>query len=315
VSLDGKTAPLSIGTPAPAVDARPASAAPASAEGQKLARVAGEFESMLLLQMLREMRKSGSWQDEDEEKSGFGAETLFDTIDMELASYITKSKGGFGLEKSLVKQVSGSSAVENEVPARLPSLDLPVSPGANENLRGAGAFDPAISSRVETSPFGWRRDPFSGATAYHRGVDLRAAYGETIGAAEAGTVVFAGEQGGYGQTVVVEHAGGVRTRYAHLSSVTTAAGAEVKAGEVIGQAGRSGRATGTHLHFEVTQNGRPVDPHSFRAGGLKAERVTADWGVGNGPSLPGGSSDQQGSASLMAVTLGPTSRGQGSGAD
>jgi len=272
-----------------------APAPPANGDAQRLARAAGEFESMLLLQMLREMRKSGSWQDEDEEKSGFGAETLFDTIDMELASYITKSKGGFGLEKSLVKQVSGSSAVETAVPARLPSLDLPVSPGANENLRGAGAFDPAISSRVETSPFGWRRDPFSGAAAYHRGVDLRAAYGEPIGAADAGTVVFAGEQHGYGQTVVVEHANGIRTRYAHLSSVSTEAGAGVKAGEAIGRAGRSGRATGTHLHFEVTQHGRQVDPHTFVAGGLKVERVTADWGVANGPTLPGVASETQGS--------------------
>jgi len=285
VSLDTKIATLPIGTPA--AEAKPkAAAVPSSPEGQRLARVAGEFESMLLLQMLREMRKSGSWKDEDEEKSGYGADTLFDTLDMELASYITKAKGGFGLEKSLVTQMSGSSAVENAVPARLPSLELPV----------AGSEDPALrtTDRVETSPFGWRRDPFSGATAYHRGVDLRAAYGEPIGAADAGTVVFAGEQGGYGQTVVVEHASGVRTRYAHLSSVTTEAGAEVKAGEAIGRAGRRGRATGTHLHFEVTQNGRPIDPHSFSAGGLKVERVSADWGVGNGPSLPGDSSETQG---------------------
>ena len=101
-------------------------------------------------------------------------------------------------------------------------------------------------------------------------MDLRAAYGEPIGAADAGTVVFAGEQGGYGQTVVVEHADGVRTRYAHLSSVTTEVGAEVKAGEAIGRAGRSGRATGTHLHFEVTQNGRPIDPQRVQCGGPKA---------------------------------------------
>ena len=98
-------------------------------------------------------------------------------------------------------------------------------------------------------------------------MDLRAAYGEPIGAADAGTVVFAGEQRGYGQTVVVEHTGGVRTRYAHLSSLMTEAGAEVKAGEAIGRAGRSGRATGTHLHFEVTQNGHPVDPHSLGSSG------------------------------------------------
>jgi murein DD-endopeptidase MepM/ murein hydrolase activator NlpD len=279
VSLDTKIATLPIGTPA--AEAKPKAAAPSSPEGQKLARVAGEFESMLLLQMLREMRKSGSWKDEDEDKSGYGAEALFDTLDMELASYMTKAKGGFGLEKSLVTQMGGTGAVENAVPARLPSLELPIA-------------DPEVRStkdRVETSGFGWRRDPFSGATAYHRGVDLRAAYGEPIGAADAGMVVFAGEQHGYGQTVVVEHANGIRTRYAHLSSVSTEAGAEVKAGEAIGRAGRSGRATGTHLHFEVTQNGHPIDPHSFSAGGLKVEGVTADWGSGNGPTLPGVASE------------------------
>jgi len=297
VSLDTKIAPLPIGTPEPSrgrSSDRPEGPAPTSAEGQKLARVAGEFESMLLLQMLREMRKSGSWKDEDEEKDGYGADTLFDTLDMELSSYITKAKGGFGLEKSLVSQISGSSAVESAVPARLPSLELPPATSvaaSSEPAQGTAA----LSDRVETSPFGWRRDPFSGAAAYHRGVDLRAAYGEPIGAADAGMVVFAGEQHGYGQTVVVEHDNGIRTRYAHLSSVSTEAGAGVQAGEAIGRAGRSGRATGTHLHFEVTQNGRPIDPHSFSGGGLKVEGVTADWGSGNGPTLPGVASETKGS--------------------
>ena len=303
MSLD-KIAPIPIGTPA-ATRRGESLGSPngtSTAEGQKLARLAGEFESMLLLQMLREMRKSGSWKDENEEKDMFGAETLFDTLDQELASYLTKAKG-FGLEKSLVQQVTGvAPGVNAIVPAQLPSLDLPTTEPAVRSRgsldppqgEGAGAID-LLADRVETSPFGWRRDPFSGAATYHRGVDLRAAYGEPIGAADGGTVVFAGEQGGYGQTVVVEHAGGVRTRYAHLSSVLTETGSEVKAGEAIGRAGRSGRATGTHLHFEVTQNGRPVDPHSFSAGGLKVERVTADWGVGTGPTLPGVPSDARGS--------------------
>ena len=308
MNLDPKVAPLAIGTDATAPSSRRSSDRPqgtdAANDGQRLARLAGEFEAMLLVQMLREMRKSGSWQDEGEE-AGFGAATLFDTIDVELASYLTKVQG-FGLEKSLVKQVMGSEPSAPAVPAgtvplTLPTLDLPTT-AATGTVRSSGSLDPLqgsldplqgaattahVTGRVETSPFGWRRDPFTGAATYHRGVDLRAAYGEPIGAAEAGTVVFAGEQGGYGQTVVVEHAGGVRTRYAHLSSLSTEVGAEVKAGEAIGRAGRSGRATGTHLHFEVTKNGRPIDPHSLAAGGLKAERVTADWGVGTGPTLPG----------------------------
>ena len=251
---------------------------PAGADAKKLARVAGEFESMLLLQMLREMRKSGSWKDEDEDKDkdGYGAETLFDTLDMELASYLTRAQG-FGLEKSLVKQMTGrdESAPANALPSGLPSLDLPTT------------TDPARGAAAVTSEFGWRRDPFSGVATYHRGVDLRAAYGEAIGAADAGTVVFAGQQRGYGQTVVVEHGDGVRTRYAHLSAVMTQVGAEVKAGESIGRAGRSGRATGTHLHFEVTQHGRPIDPQTYGPGGLKPGGVAADWRDGTGPTLPG----------------------------
>jgi murein DD-endopeptidase MepM/ murein hydrolase activator NlpD len=303
VSLDTRIAPLAIGAPADptSAGARSSGAAPATAEGQRLARLAGEFESMLLVQMLREMRKSGSWEDENKgEMAGFGADTLFEMIDVELASYLTKAQG-FGLEKSLVKQVAGSPAGSvNAVPLHLPSLDLPATPSLGPPPGGSGPADAGphisgITDRAETSPFGWRRDPFSGATTYHRGVDLRAAYGEPIGAADAGRVVFAGEQGGYGQTVVVEHAGGVRTRYAHLSSLMTEVGSDVKAGEAIGRAGRSGRATGTHLHFEVTQNGRPVDPHTLSAGGLKVERVTADWGGGTGPTLPGVPSDARGS--------------------
>jgi murein DD-endopeptidase MepM/ murein hydrolase activator NlpD len=280
VSLDARIGALSTTT---------ADAKATTPEAQKLARLAGEFESMLLLQMLREMRKSGSWKDDGEEKDGFGAATLFDTLDQELAAYITKAQG-FGLEKSLVNQVTGAVAGINAiVPTQLPRVDLPTTDQSWEPPSGGSG--PAEAGphmdRVETSPFGWRRDPFSGVNKYHRGVDLRAAYGEPIGVADGGTVVFAGEQGGYGQTVVVEHAGGVRTRYAHLSSLMTEAGAEVKAGDPIGRAGRSGRATGTHLHFEVTKNGHPIDPHRLSAGGLKVGPVPADWGVANGPTPPG----------------------------
>ena len=267
----------------------------ASPDGQKLARLAGEFESMLLVQMLREMRQSGSWKDEDDEKQGFGSETMFDTIDVELASHLQKVQG-FGLEKALVGQITGSdgAARPSALPADLPlATTMPPSlsaPLAGEPVASAApvAAEPAsTTSHVTTSPFGWRRDPFTGATTYHRGVDLRAAYGEPIGAAGDGRVVFAGDQGGYGQTVVVEHGNGLRTRYAHLSALLTESGADVKAGDPVGRAGRTGRATGTHLHFEVTRNGQPVDPQAFSPEGLKPERVTADWGVGVGPTLPG----------------------------
>jgi murein DD-endopeptidase MepM/ murein hydrolase activator NlpD len=95
-----------------------------------------------------------------------------------------------------------------------------------------------------SSHFGWRSDPFNGTTRFHRGVDIAAAYGREVPAAGTGHVVFAGEEGGYGNTVVIEHAGGVRTRYAHLSALQVTAGQQVTEGTVIGRVGTSGRSTG-----------------------------------------------------------------------
>ena len=90
-----------------------------------------------------------------------------------------------------------------------PSLSAPLAGEPVASAPPVSAEPMSTTAHATTSPFGWRRDPFTGATTYHRGVDLRAAYGEPIGAAGNGRVVFAGEQGGYGQTVVV---GGVSAR-------------------------------------------------------------------------------------------------------
>ncbi len=112
-----------------------------------------------------------------------------------------------------------------------------------------------------TSEFGWRRDPFTGHAKFHQGVDLRAAYGQEVQAAGSGRVVFSGEQRGYGTTVVVEHANGTRSRYAHLSAALVSKGERVDSATPVGRAGHSGRATGTHLHFEVTDaDGHPLPP-------------------------------------------------------
>jgi murein DD-endopeptidase MepM/ murein hydrolase activator NlpD len=121
-----------------------------------------------------------------------------------------------------------------------------------------------------TSAFGWRRHPVTHEVKFHQGVDLRAAYGQEVQSAAAGKVVFSGDQGGYGATVVVEHQDGTRTRYAHLSARLVRTGDVVGAGESLGRAGKSGRATGTHLHFEViAPNGQRIAPERW-AGGRNA---------------------------------------------
>jgi len=108
-----------------------------------------------------------------------------------------------------------------------------------------------------------------------------------VSAAAAGTVVFAGEQGGYGQTVVLQHADGLRTRYAHLSAVLVNPGDRIEAGADLGLAGRSGRATGTHLHFEVTRDGRAVNPADAGLSPLKPRPRVADVRVARDPSSNG----------------------------
>jgi murein DD-endopeptidase MepM/ murein hydrolase activator NlpD len=116
---------------------------------------------------------------------------------------------------------------------------------------------------------------------------VRAAYGEDIQAAGAGKVVFSGTQRGYGTTVIVQHPDGVQTRYAHLSAALVSAGDELQAGQVVGRAGRTGRATGTHLHFEVIADGKQVDPLKWaetaraavRPEALKHTGVVADLAI------------------------------------
>jgi murein DD-endopeptidase MepM/ murein hydrolase activator NlpD len=116
----------------------------------------------------------------------------------------------------------------------------------------------AGGSRI-TSGFGLRADPFTGETRFHRGLDLALAYGSEVRAAAPGVVLSAGDRPGYGLTVVVDHGGGRETLYAHLSAVDVAPGDRVDAGQRIARSGRSGRATGAHLHVEARQDGRPVD--------------------------------------------------------
>lgn len=113
---------------------------------------------------------------------------------------------------------------------------------------------------VESSGFGWRRDPIHHRTKFHKGTDFRAKHGTPVYAAGAGRVVFTGQQHGYGNIIYVDHGGGVVTRYAHLSKFEIEAGTLVEAGRLIGRVGATGRATGPHLHFEVRLGERAVEP-------------------------------------------------------
>jgi murein DD-endopeptidase MepM/ murein hydrolase activator NlpD len=114
-----------------------------------------------------------------------------------------------------------------------------------------------------TSGFGYRMHPILKVRKMHTGVDIAAATGTPIRAADTGTVIWSGSRGGYGQCVIIDHGGGMSTVYGHCSRLACRIGEEVRKGEVVGYVGSTGLATGPHLHFEVRRNGRPINPLSF----------------------------------------------------
>jgi murein DD-endopeptidase MepM/ murein hydrolase activator NlpD len=113
------------------------------------------------------------------------------------------------------------------------------------------------------SHFGRRLDPFSGEGAFHTGIDISAAKGTPVKAAADGVVTLAEWGGDYGKLVIVDHAGGVQTYYAHLTRFEVVAGQFVRRGEIVGAAGATGRATSSHLHYEVRRAGTAVNPYQF----------------------------------------------------
>lgn len=111
--------------------------------------------------------------------------------------------------------------------------------------------------------YGYRKDPFTGERDWHPGVDISAPQGARVVATADGTVSRAGWTRGYGKMVDLEHRFGIMTRYGHMSRITVKAGQKVKRGDVIGYVGSTGRATGTHVHFEVRLNDEALDPMRF----------------------------------------------------
>jgi murein DD-endopeptidase MepM/ murein hydrolase activator NlpD len=128
--------------------------------------------------------------------------------------------------------------------------------------------NPAIGKEI-TSPFGNRRDPFLGRLALHSGIDFRFAPGEKVRPTAPGKVVTAGWTGGYGNMVEIDHGNGISTRYGHMSQILVKVGDTVDRDDVVGLAGSTGRSTGTHLHYEVREDGRAIDPMYFMNAGLK----------------------------------------------
>ncbi|MGE5380659.1 MAG: murein hydrolase activator EnvC family protein [Methylocystaceae bacterium] len=129
---------------------------------------------------------------------------------------------------------------------------------------GTGKFTwPAPGYTRITSDYGMRYHPILKQRKLHTGMDIGAPTGAKIVAADSGKVIYRGSLGGYGNVIIIDHGGGISTLYAHMSAFVAKNGQEVERGTQIGKVGSTGWATGPHLHFEVRENGTPVNPHTY----------------------------------------------------
>lgn len=142
---------------------------------------------------------------------------------------------------------------------------------------GVGARREGMQMPVDgrlTSSFGVRFHPILGIMKMHKGLDIGAPYGAPIRAATAGTVVFAGRSGGYGNFVKLSHGDGLASGYGHMSRIAVSPGTRVSQGQIIGYVGSTGLSTGPHLHYELWRNGVAINPRSIAFASV--ERLTGD---------------------------------------
>jgi murein DD-endopeptidase MepM/ murein hydrolase activator NlpD len=159
------------------------------------------------------------------------------------------------LNEDIAAMERQQAKIEAEIRAAQGGGTLPAGP-----IRGGGRFIWPVNGPV-TSGFGYRVGP--GITRFHQGVDIGAANGAPIRAGGGGTVILAGDNGGYGNYTCIDHGGAVSTCYAHQSAIHVSVGQHVSQGQVIGLVGNTGYSFGAHLHFEVRVNGVATQPLSY----------------------------------------------------
>jgi murein DD-endopeptidase MepM/ murein hydrolase activator NlpD len=192
------------------------------------------------------------------------AETRLDTDKLAIATPVPKGVGGPLVPINIDASAGPFEATLSSLQPRIATVF---------RLRGLVEQLPIrrpLAGELElSSNYGYRADPFTRGAALHTGMDLRAEHGSPVRATGPGKVVTAEYSGGYGNMVEIEHAGGISTRYAHMSAILVSEGQTVTAGTLVGRVGSTGRSTGPHLHYETRIDGDPADPNRFLRAGDK----------------------------------------------
>jgi len=252
-----------------------------SSTGEKqkneLRKVSQEFEAVFLAQLLKVMREtieeSGLFE------GGFGKSIYTELFDQEVSLSIAR-RGALGISDLLYENLSERTSESS--PSSETDAAPAVKPPAPTAQPASAVTDDEISDlqlpvqAPISSAFGMRKDPFTQKVRFHKGLDLAAPEGMKVVSALSGTVISTGYEKGYGNTVLVQHADGVQTRYGHLGSIKVRAGDVVDSEAELGTVGSTGRSTGPHLHFEVIRRGTPVDPFA----GVTSHPVSLRHGSG-----------------------------------
>ena len=205
--------------------------------------------------------------DPSEDSDSAELENLVNNDSLSLEERVSLSRGGQvsqeSAETKLEEAENNLQALQSSFAAEKESLENLISEldEHNSRMRTTPSIRPAQGNVI--SGFGNRNDPITGGTRFHSGVDIANSHGTPIYATAYGRVSYAGYRGGYGNKILIEHGYGYQTCYAHMTSFAVSEGQQVSRGQVIGYMGRTGRAVGTHVHYEVRVNGSAVNPASY----------------------------------------------------
>lgn len=193
---------------------------------------------------------------------------MFENAGLDTDRLIRQVQRGYGGEGGPLEPISFSTKESVEETTNLDRANRLLEQMKALNIyriaaEGVPFTHPLKSDFRFTSGFGNRRDPKTGGRRMHNGIDLAGPSGTDIFAPADGVVTYAGWQSGYGNYIEIQHDFGIETRYGHLSRIRVKKGQRVSRGEQIGDMGSTGRSTGTHLHYEVRVDDKPVNPMNF----------------------------------------------------
>jgi murein DD-endopeptidase MepM/ murein hydrolase activator NlpD len=223
-----------------------------------------------LLEELRRILEDRRLANAEAERAAVDAERAQTELEEELATLQEQQELQLGLKAEAERRIdqwAGELTAYAREDAAIQSLigrsAAPATTTINNPTNpSALGFQWPIQAPV-TSEYGYRIHPVYGTRRLHAGMDLGAPRGTPIAASTDGVVIFAGTQGGYGRTVIIDHGGGITTLYGHMSEIGASQGQTVSRGDIVGFVGATGTATGNHLHFEVRVNGGAVNPRNY----------------------------------------------------